>query len=59
MEKKRTVAENTGKMRIKDNMNSIPYITNADLKGSVTDLNDSLHHAHHLVNNSDDLMCPL
>lgn len=35
-------------------MNSIYY--NDDLKCSGTDLNDPLHHAHHLVNNSDDLV---
>lgn len=29
------------------------------MRGSVTDLNDPLHHAHHLVYNSDDLVCPL
>lgn len=30
-----------------------------DLKGSVTDLDDSLHHAHHLVDDGDDLVRPL
>lgn len=34
-------------------------MTDAGLKGSVTDLNDPLHHAHHLVYNSDDLVRPL
>lgn len=29
------------------------------MKGSVTDLDDSLHHAHHLVDDGDDLVRPL
>lgn len=33
--------------------------TAKDLKSSVTNLDDSLHHAHHLVDDGDDLVRPL